>query len=99
MVNLYHRLIPHCAGKLYPLHQLLALNNYIWSTECQEAFENCKSALATATLLVHSQCDAPTSVTSDTSDEAVGAVREQFIDHEWRPIAFISRKLKPEETR
>ena len=69
------------------------LTKYIWSTECQEAFENCKSALATATLLVHSQCDAPTSITSDTSDQAVGAVLEKFIDQEWRPIAFFSRKL------
>ena len=58
-------------------------------------FENCKSALANATLLLHSQCDAQTSVTSDASDQDIWAVLEPFIDHEWRPIAFFSRKLKP----
>ena len=99
MINFYHRFIPHCAGKLHPLHKLLSSTKYIWSTECQEAFQFCKSALAGATLLVHSQCDAPTSITSDASDQAVGAVLEQFINHECRPIAFFSRKLKPAETR
>ena len=29
MVKLYHRLIPHCAGKLYALHHLLSLTKYI----------------------------------------------------------------------
>ena len=52
-----------------------------------------------ATLLVHPQHDALASITSDASGQAVGAVLEQFIDHEWRPIAFFSRKLRPAETR
>ncbi len=99
MFNFYHRFVPHCAGHLHPLHNLLASPTFVWSPECQEAFEFCKSALAKATLLVHPQHDAPTSITSDASDKAVGAVLEQFIDHEWRPIAFFSRKLRPAETR
>lgn len=99
MFNFYHRFVPHCAGHLHPLHNLLASPKYVWSPECQEAFDFCKSALATATLLVHPQYDAPTNITSDASDKAVGAVLEQFIDHEWRPIAFFSRKLRPAETR
>ena len=32
-------------------------------------------------------------------DSAVGAVLEQLIDHQWRPIAFFSRKLKPAQIR
>jgi hypothetical protein len=82
MFNFYHRFVPHCAGHLHPLHNLLASPTFVWSPECQEAFEFCKSALAKATLLVHPQHDAPTSITSDASDKAVGAVPEQFIDHE-----------------
>ena len=49
MFNIYHRFIPHCAGYLHPLHTLyLASAQYVWSPECQEAFEFCKSALAKA---------------------------------------------------
>ena len=99
MVNFYHRFIPHCAGRLHPLHQLLSSTSFTWSDECHDAFQFCKSALVDATLLVHPQRDAPTSITSDASDNAVGAVLEQFLDSQWRPIAFFSRKLKPAETR
>lgn len=35
----------------------------------------------------------------DASDFAVGAILEQFIDHEWCPIAFFPRNLQPTETR
>ncbi|CAB4011669.1 Hypothetical predicted protein [Paramuricea clavata] len=80
--------------RLHPLHKLLSSTNFIWSPECEEAFQFCKSALASATLLVHPHYNAPTSITSDASDLAVGAVLEQFIDHEWRSIGFFSRKLQ-----
>ncbi|CAB4029253.1 pol poly [Paramuricea clavata] len=99
MVNFYHGFIPHCAGRLHPLHKLSSSADFIWSPECEEAFQFCKSALASATLLVHPHYNAPTSITSDASDLAVGAVLEQFIDYEWRPIGFFSRKLQPAETR
>ena len=36
---------------------------------------------------------------TDASDTAVGAVLQQHINSEWRPIAFFSKKLKPAETR
>lgn len=74
MVNFYHRFIPHCAGKLHPLPKLLSSTEFIWSSECEEAFHFCKSALANATLLVHPKCNAPTSTTFDASDLAAGAV-------------------------
>ena len=48
---------------------------------------------------IHSIYNAPNNITSDATDKAVGAVLEQFIDHEWRSIAFFSRKLRPAETR
>ena len=36
---------------------------------------------------------------TDASDTAVGAVLQQKIDDEWKPIAFFSRRMKPAETR
>ena len=98
MVNFYHPFILHCAGRLHPLHKLLSSTDFIWSPECEEAFQFCKSALASETLLVHPHYNALASITFDASDPAVEAVLEQFIDHEWRPIGFFSRKLQPAET-
>ena len=39
MVNFYHRFILHCAGRLHPLHKLLSSTDFIWSPECEEAFQ------------------------------------------------------------
>ena len=36
---------------------------------------------------------------TDASNTAVGAVLQQLIDNTWRPIAFFSKTLKPQETR
>ena len=36
---------------------------------------------------------------SDESDKAVGAVLQQQIDDEWRPLSYFSKKLRPAETR
>ena len=44
------------------------------------AFNNVKSALADASLLVHPTPDAPTSIMTDASDIAVGAVLQQCIE-------------------
>ncbi|CAB4039476.1 Transposon Ty3-G Gag-Pol poly, partial [Paramuricea clavata] len=49
--------------------------NLLTRRKCEEAFQFCKSALASATLLVHPHYNAPTSITSDASDLAVGAVK------------------------
>ena len=36
---------------------------------------------------------------TDASDTAVGAVLQQQIHGEWKPISFFSKRLKPAETR
>ncbi len=63
------------------------------------AFNNVKSALADASLLVHPTPDAPTSIMADASDIVVGAVLQQCIEGQWCALAFFSRALKPAETR
>ena len=63
------------------------------------AFTASKSALASATLLVHPRQAATTSLTVNASSTAVDASLEQFIDGHWQPLAFFSINLKPAETR
>ena len=101
LVNFYHRFLPHCAAILQPLNDLLAgkSKTISWTEEATTAFSSIKEALANATLLVHPHPDATISITTDASDTAVGAVLQQRVDDQWRPISYFSKKLKPAETR
>ena len=103
MINFYHRFIPHCAQVLQPLHTLLtrahAKSELQWSQCCISAFNAAKEALAQATLLFHPTPDAPTVIMTDASDIAVGAVLQQFVNNQWQPISYFSRKLSHTERR
>ena len=104
LVNFYHRLIPHCAETLQPLNELLSgskdsTKELPWNDTAAAAFTATKEALANVALLSHPKLDAPTCMMTDASDVAVGAVLQQQIGDEWRPISYFSRKLRPAETR
>ena len=64
-----------------------------------KAFQDTKEALTEATLLNHPRHDVPISVTTDASDQAVGAVVYQFVNGTWEPLAFFSEKLQPPERK
>lgn len=101
-MNFYRRFIPHEASLLQPLHVLLSKSSpkeLVWSESATAAFSAIKDALAQATLLVHPKVGAPTSIMTDASSTAVGAVLQQFIDGQWQPLAYFSKNLKPAETR
>ena len=101
IVNFYHRFLFRCAHILNPLHHLLKTTrgDFNWSSAADNAFEQAKELLATATLLNHPAPDAPTCIMTDASDVAVGAVLQQFIDEIWKPISYFSHKLNPAESR
>ena len=95
MINFYHRFVPSAAKLMAPLYRAIANNNKIlqWSDSLQTSFTQAKQALANATLLHYPKSNAPTTVTVDASDVAIGAVLEQFTDGAWQPLAFFSRRL------
>ena len=103
MVNFYHRFIPQAAAIMRPLYQALKGKNkpnvVTWSTVMDSVFEQTKQALADATLLTHPQVDAPTALTVDASDAAVGGVLEQQINGQWQPLAFFSKQLSTAQTK
>ncbi len=104
LVNFYHRFLPHCAELMIPLHALLSSckpksQSLSWNDNAVAAFHATKEALAAASLLCYPQSDAPTSLATDASDTAIGAVLQQHIEGAWCPISFFSRKLTPAETR
>ena len=101
MVNFYHRFIPQVADKLRPLYATIQpqKRDLLWIAEQDTAFQECKKALAVATLLHHPCTNAPISFTTDASDTAAGAVFEQYVDGQWQPLAFFSKKFRLPETR
>lgn len=60
--------------------------------------------MAWAVLLIHPSHTAFTSITMDASNIdasniAMGGALEQFLDGEWKPVAFFSKKLNPIQAR
>lgn len=105
MVNFYHRFIPAAAKHMQPLYQIFSKKSknssqtIQWTDLLLQAFNNTKYALADATLLIHPHPDAPTALTVDASNTAIGGVLEQQINDTWRPLAFFSRQLRPPEQK
>lgn len=101
MINFYRRFTPAAAEIMQPLFAALAGKPGVlqWSDTMVKAFEDAKSALAGATMLTHPWHTAPTSLTVDASDLAVGAVLQQLVHGVWQPLAFFSKQLRPPERK
>lgn len=102
LVNYYRRFVPHCATLLQPLQDILLPSKTGLpkrTDAAKQAFTSIKAHIARATLLRHPKADAPTCLLTDASDIAVGAVLQQFVNGEWQPISFFSRKLTSTERR
>ena len=103
MLNFYKRFIPGAATLLSPLYDATAgdaskaslQRDVEWTESRLRAFRESKARLARATLLAHFAPDAPLALTTDASDFAVGAVLEQEVAGQWRPLAFYSSRFKP----
>ena len=92
MVNFYHRFVPHAATLMNPLHGLANAKGqeFQWTPQHRSAFAATKEALSIAVLLVYPSPTATTCLTTDASDLAIGGVLKQFLDGQWKPLAFFS---------
>ncbi|OWZ02414.1 reverse transcriptase [Phytophthora megakarya] len=79
--------VDNYSGKIRPLSQLLKKEcAWIWTAECQQAFDAVKLGLAEAPILVVADQDRPFHVVCDASDFAIGCALMQ-LDHEGRDRA------------
>ena len=102
LVNFYRRFVPHMDEIVLPLTELTKTKdkNIPWPPEAAQAFEKVKTAIADATMLVHPDPTAPTALTSDASDGAIGAeLAQRQDDGSWKPLAFFSRRLSAAEKK
>src|ERR1700719_467914 len=93
--NFYCRFIHRYSNIITPMTRLTRKNiPWLWSDDCQSAFDSLKSAFSSAPILSHFIPGAPLIVETDASDYAVTAILSTVAgDSEVHPIAFHSRTL------
>ena len=83
-----------------PITELLKKDKeFTWTDKQQQAFETLKMALTTAPVLLLPDPKLPFMIMTDASGVAIGASLNQDQGQGWQPIAFLSKKLQPAETR
>ena len=70
---------------------------FVWGDAQQEAFETLKEAVCTAPVLALPDPNKPFKMQVDASGYATGAVIMQEFDGNWRPIAYLSRRMDKAE--
>ena len=71
---------------------------FVWSSECQEGFDNLKKALISAPILAYPDYSQPFILEMDTSLKGLGAVLSQKVDDNTvQVIVYASRSLRPGE--
>jgi len=99
-MNFYWRFIWDFSAKARPLFDLTRSEQvWTWSRREQAAFEDLKTAVTTAPVLVSPQESDPFRIEVDSSDFTTGAVLSQqsMTDGKWHPVAFYSKSLSSVE--
>jgi len=99
-VNFYQRFIQDFSTKARPLFDLTRSEQvWTWSRKEQTAFEDLKTAVTTAPVLMSPQDSELFQVEVNSLDFATGAVLSQqsTTDRKWHPIAFYSKSLSSVE--
>jgi RNase H-like domain found in reverse transcriptase/Reverse transcriptase (RNA-dependent DNA polymerase)/Integrase zinc binding domain len=97
--NYYRQFVPNYSEIALPLTALTRKDNpYIWTDNCQKAFDTLRKKLIAAPLLIAWNPEAPTMVETDSSGYAIGGVLSQQENLIWQPVAYFSRKLTPAES-
>jgi transposase InsO family protein len=94
----YRRFIKGFAGIAKPLHKLTEKqSDFLWTAECQTAFEQLKEHLTTAPILAYPSTTSSFLLDTDASGFGIGAVMSQEQEGTERVIAYFSRTLiRPE---
>ena len=107
MINHFRRFLKGCATLLGPLEALLTKLMRTKGKRAQfqltdvelEAFNTIKVRLADTCMLVHPTLGAPTCLSTDASATAAGAVLQQYVHGEWKPLAFFSKRFSEAQVK
>ncbi|GFW77956.1 retrovirus-related Pol polyprotein from transposon 17.6 [Trichonephila clavipes] len=95
----YRKFVKNFSTIVRPLHKLTeAKDKFIWTVDCNSAFNKLKDALTSAPILAYPEIGKQFILDTDASHESIGAVLFQEIDGQERVIAYFSKCLsKPEK--
>jgi len=89
--NFYRRFINNYSEIVVPLTRLTKKDTpWLWSEDCQQAFDILKLAFMSAPILTHWDLNAPIFIESDVSDYALAAILFTKVDNEIHLIVFYS---------
>jgi hypothetical protein len=108
--SFYRRFIPNFSEIAEPMIKLTKkYARFVWSDECQTAFEYLKESLSVVPLLAYPDTRKSYVLYTDASDTCIGACLSQPCDElvdepipgvrNERPIYFLSHKLSPTQTK
>ena len=89
LVNYYRDMWPCHTHVLAPLTMLMGKQSFIWTQECQQAFDQMKALVSSDTLLAFLDHTQPFDIETDASEYQLGSVIKQNS----YPIAYYSHKL------
>ena len=101
LASYYRRFIKNFAKIVNPITQLLQKDKkFMWTKECNDAFEKIKFELTNPPILIFPDFDKPFLIMTDASGYAIGAVLSQYDNkNKDHPIAYASRTLTDYEKR
>ena len=97
--NYFRRFIKDFASIAQPLEELTGkYSKFTWTQSHENAFNSLRSALVSAPVLRLADVSKPFRVVTDASDIAIaGVLLQRDNQSEWHPVAYTSRRLRPEE--
>ena len=100
MMAYLSRFISNFSSKCEPLRKLTKKDQkFQWKEEQQRAFEDLKTAITTAPVLIPYKPERETLVISDGSPTGLGGGIFQKTEHGFQPVHFVSRTLTETEKR
>ena len=94
----YRRFVKDFATIAAPLHSLTHQGKkFLWTADCQRAFDRLKEALCTTPVLKFPKPEAPFVLDTDASLTGIGAVLSQVIDGREYVLGYASRSLSKTE--
>lgn len=95
MINYYSRFIPNLCTILQPLNNLLHKDTpFVWSNNCEKAFQKAKEVFSSDQILVHFDPKVPLILATDASSYGVGAIlSHRYPDGSEKVIQFASQSF------
>lgn len=94
LINYYGKFLPNLSKELNCLYKLTKQDSeFVWSLECDKAFERSTFLLLSNQLLVHYDPNRPLAIHCDATPYGLGAILSHIIDGRDRPIMFVSCTL------